>query len=174
MKAVVRERYGGPETLELRQVSPARPGAGQVSIGVMAASLNAADVHLLHGRPLPMRLMFGLLKPKSAAFSADVAGEVLEVSEGVTEFVPGDRVFGDLSEAGFGAFAQQVVAPATVLARIPEGVSYQAAAASGMGAVTALHALRGKGREQGPGPGERVLVTGASGLTSAKAWRRSV
>lgn len=163
MKAIVRESYGGPEAMELKDVSAGKPGNGEVRIEVMAASLNAADVHLLRGTPWPARLAFGLNKPKQPRLGADVAGWVAEVGPGVSEFRVGDRVFGDLSGAGFGAFAEQVVVPVTALARVPGGVSYQDAAASGMAAVTALQALRGKALKVQLQPGARVLVTGASG-----------
>lgn len=163
MKAIVRESYGGPEAIELKEVSTGAPGVGEVLIDVMAASLNAADVHLLRGTPWPARLAFGLSKPKQPRLGADVAGRIAAVGAGVSEFSVGDRVFGDLSGAGFGAFAEQVVAPVNALTNVPEGVSYQHAAAAGMAAVTALQALRGKVPKVQLQPGARVLVTGASG-----------
>lgn len=163
MKTVVRDEYGGPEVLKLRQASAPTIGAGEVLIDVMAASLNAADIHLLRGTPLPARLAFGLRRPKRAAMGADVAGRVAAVGSGVSEFQVGDRVFGDLSGAGFGAFAQQVAAPASALTRMPDKVDYAEAAASGMAAVTALQAVRGKRGTQAPESGDHVLVTGASG-----------
>ena len=163
MKAIVRETYGGAEVMEVKDVATGTPGAGEVLVEVMAASLNAADVHLLRGTPWPARLAFGLTKPKQPRLGADMAGRVAAVGPGVSEFQPGDRVFGDLSGAGFGAFSEQVVAPVTVLVLVPDAVSYQDAAASGMAAVTALQALRGKAPCVQFQPGARVLITGASG-----------
>lgn len=163
MKAIVREAYGGPEVIEVKEVGAGAPGAGEVLVAVAAASLNAADVHLLRGTPWPARLAFGLTKPKQPRLGSDMAGRVVAVGPGVSEFRPGDRVFGDLSGAGFGAFSEQVMAPVAALARVPEGVSYQDAGASGMAAVTALQALRGKAPRVQFQPGARVLVTGASG-----------
>ena len=160
MQANVRETYGGPEVL--RWTSAPKPGTkpGQVLIRVAAASVNAADLHLLRGEPLPARLAFGLFKPKFLITGADVAGTVEAVGEGVTRFKPGDRVFGDLSGSGFGAYAELAVAPEKALALVPDGVSLAEAASAPMAACTALQAFRKFGE---PGPGSRVLVTGASG-----------
>lgn len=163
MKATIRETYGGPEVLEVRDVVAPDVAASEVLIEVAAASLNAADIHLLRGTPLPARLAFGLRKPKRPGMGADVAGRVIAVGAQVTEFKVDDRVFGDLSGAGFGAFAEKVAAPASVLAQVPEGVPYEHAAASGMAAVTALQALRGKQNRGFRLDGQHVFVTGASG-----------
>lgn len=160
MKAITRDRYGGTEDLEFRDRIVGEPGPGQVLLEVKAASLNMADVHFMQGTPRVARLAFGLLRPKNPVIGSDVAGTVLAVGAGVTTLEPGDKVYGDLSGSGFGAFAEQLLAPEAALALIPAGLSFEQAAAVPMAGVTALQALRDKARVRA---GERVLVTGASG-----------
>src|SRR6266702_4104558 len=108
-----------------------------------------------------MRLMgFGLLKPKHKILGAAVAGQVEAVGRNVTQFQPGDEVFGDLSQCGFGAFAEYVSVPENALARKPTRLTFEEAAAVPVSAVTALQGLRDKGHIQ---PGQKVLINGASG-----------
>jgi NADPH:quinone reductase-like Zn-dependent oxidoreductase len=161
MRAVIHTRYGPPDALELREVERPTPDTEEVLIRVHAASVNAADWHVVRGEPFLVRLMgFGLRAPSEPGFGADVAGEVEAVGASVTGFAPGDRVFGDLSAAGRGSFAEYVTADEDAVAPIPTGVSFEDAAATPMAAVTALQGLRDRGeiRED-----DRVLVVGASG-----------
>jgi NADPH:quinone reductase-like Zn-dependent oxidoreductase len=161
MRAVVHTRYGPPDALELREVERPRPDTDEVLIRVRAASVNAADWHVVRGEPFLVRLMgFGLRAPNQSGFGADVAGEVEAVGRGVTAFAPGDRVFGDLSESGRGSFAEYVAASEGAVAPIPTGVSFEDAAATPMAAVTALQGLRDRGEIS---EDDRVLVVGASG-----------
>jgi len=161
MRAVVHTRYGPPDALELRAVERPTPESGAVLIRVRAASVNAADWHLVRGEPFLVRLMgFGLRAPNRPGFGADVAGTVEAVGSAVTAFAPGDRVFGDLSVSGRGSFAEYVDASEDAVAPIPTGVSFEDAAATPMAAVTALQGLRDRGEIR---EGERVLVVGASG-----------
>jgi len=161
MRAIVHTRYGGPDALELRDVDRPSPGPGEVLVRVRAASVNAADWHVMRGKPFLVRFMgFGLRSPGDAGFGADVAGEVEAVGRDVTAFRPGDRVFGDLSASGRGSFAEYVAIAEDALVPIPEGVSFEDAAAAPMAAVTALQALREDGQLR---EGDRVLVNGASG-----------
>lgn len=166
MRALTRDVYGGPEVLRWAEVEPGTPGPGEVRLAVRAASLNPADLHLLKGEPFVARFAFGLPRPKRKGLGADVAGVVVAVGEGVTRLGPGDAVFGDLSGHGFGALADEVVTAEAALARLLAGASFAEAAATPMAAVTALQALRDKGRLQ---RGEHVLVTGASGGVGAFA-----
>src|SRR4051794_16680387 len=99
MTAVVQERYGGPEVLELREVTRPEPAAGQVLVRVCAASLNAADWHIMRGLPLMARLSFGLRAPRRRIRGSDVAGVVEAVGAGVTRWRPGAEVYGDLGLA---------------------------------------------------------------------------
>lgn len=161
MKAIVYTEYGSPDVLHLTEVEKPTPGDNEVLIKVHAASLNAADWHLLRGQPFLVRLMVGgLQKPKNTILGSDVAGRVEDVGKNVRQFQPGDEVFGDLSGSGWGGFAEYVCAREDSLALKPAGVTFEAAAAVPMAAVTALQGLRDKGRIQS---GQKVLINGASG-----------
>lgn len=161
MRAVVHTRYGSPDALELRDVERSTPAVDEVLIRVRAASVNAADWHVMRGKPFLVRLMgYGIRTPNHGLFGADVAGEVEAVGSDVTAFQPGDAVFGDLSESGRGSFAEYVCTGENALASIPAGVTFEEAAATPLAAVTALQGLRDLGEIR---EGERVLVNGASG-----------
>jgi NADPH:quinone reductase-like Zn-dependent oxidoreductase len=159
MKAIVREIYGPPDVLHLQDVPLPAVRDGEVLVKVRAASANAGDWHLLRGTPLPFRLVAGLRKPKFKIIGNDIAGCVEAVGRNVTQFRPGDHVFGDLSRCGFGAYAEFAVAPEKALALKPAALSFEEAAAIPTAGCTALQALR-KGRIQ---RGQRVLINGASG-----------
>ena len=161
MKAIVNTEYGSPDVLRLSEVEKPTPRDGELLVKVQAVGLNAADRLALSGKPLIVRLsMGGLLRPKHTILGADVAGVVEAVGPGVTTFRPGDEVFGDLAEAGFGGLAEYVCAPEGVWALKPGAVSFEEAAAAPMAAVTALQGLRDKGQLRS---GQRVLIYGASG-----------
>ena len=161
MKAIVYTEYGPPDVLNLEEVQKPVPKDDEVLVKVHAASANAADWHLMRADPFLVRLMgFGLLKPKKGRLGADIAGRVEAVGRDVTQFQPGDEVFGDLSGSGFGAFAEYVCATEDALASKPANVSFEEAAAVPLAAVTALQGLRYKGQIQ---PGQKVLINGASG-----------
>jgi NADPH:quinone reductase-like Zn-dependent oxidoreductase len=161
MKAIVYTEYGSPDVLQFKEVAKPTPKDDEVLIRVRAASANAADWHLLRGKPFLMRLMgYGFLKPKNTILGADVAGRVEAVGKNVTQFKPGDEVFGDLSQCGFGGFAEYVCAPENALVLKPATMTFEQAAALPVAAVTALLGLRFKGGVQ---PGQKVLINGASG-----------
>ena len=141
MRAVRYERYGGPERLHLVELPTPQPGSGEVLVRVRAASLNSWDWDLLRGRPLIARIG-GLFRPRLPVLGADVAGEVVAVGDGVTDFRVGDRVHGDLSGARWGGFAEFVAAPATALRRIPDGIGFVDAAALPQAGGLALQGLR--------------------------------
>ena len=159
MKAIVRETYGSPEVLHLEEVPLPTIGDGGVLVRVQAASANAGDWHLLRGTPLPFRIVAGLLKPKFKIIGNDIAGCVEAVGRNVTEFRPGDQVFGELSRCGFGAYAEFAAAPEKALALKPANLSFEEAAAIPTAGSTALQGLR-QGRIE---RGQRVLINGASG-----------
>lgn len=191
MRRIDVTRYGGPDVLRAVDVPVPEPGAGEIRVRVEAASLNAGDHHLMRGTPFVVRLMFGLRRPKDGRLGSDVAGTVEAVGAGVDDLAVGDRVVGDLSNAGFGSFAERAVGPAEAFARIPEGLDVEAAATLPVAAVTALQALRDHGgiaADAGEGPsgdetaaddddrgrgGARsapsVLVNGASGFVGTCA-----
>ncbi len=160
MKAIVFPAYGGPEVLRYEEIDTPVPRDNEVRIRVHAASVNAGDWHLLRADPFLVRLAFGLFKPKVNILGADLAGTVESVGQKVTQFAPGDAVFGDISPRGFGAFAEYACAPESLIAIKPENLSFSEAAAVPAAGVTALQALRDSGRIR---PGENVLVNGASG-----------
>jgi NADPH:quinone reductase-like Zn-dependent oxidoreductase len=159
MKAIVRETYGPPDVLVLEEVPLPTLRDGDVLVRVHAASANAGDWHLLRGTPLPFRLVAGLRRPKFKIIGTDVAGHVEAVGRNVTQFRPGDEVFGELSRCGFGAYAEFAAAPETALALKPANLSFEEAATIPTAGCTALQGLR-KGRIQ---RGQRVLINGASG-----------
>ena len=159
MKAIVRETYGPPDVLHLEDVPVPTLGEGDVLVRVRAAAANAADWHLLRGTPLPFRLVAGLRIPKFKIIGTDVAGHVEAVGRNVTQFRPGDEVFGELSRCGFGAYAEFAAAPETALALKPATLSFEEAATLPTAGCTALQGLR-KGRIQ---RAQRVLINGASG-----------
>ena len=160
MRAIVYDRYGPPEVLRLEEVDKPIPGDADVLVRVVAASASAGDWHLMRGEPFLVRLMFGLRRPKIRVLGSSIAGRVEAVGNGVKRFRPGDEVFGDLSDCGFGGFAEYACVPETALVAKPAGTTFEAAAAVPGSALPALQGLRDKGRI---GAGKRVLVNGASG-----------
>ncbi len=134
-------------------------GSRDVLVKVAAASVNAGDWHLLRGTPLPIRLVEGLGTPKHRIIGNDIAGRVEAVGKDVTQFRPGDEVFGELPRCGFGAYAEFVSAPEKALALKPTNLSFEEAAALPTAGCTALQGLR-KGRIQ---RGDKVLIHGAAG-----------
>jgi NADPH:quinone reductase-like Zn-dependent oxidoreductase len=160
MKAVIYTKYGSPDVLQHTKVAQPTPGDYEVLIKVHAASVNAADWHLLRGAPFVARLSSGLFRPNHPILGADVAGRVEAVGRSATRFRPGDEVFGDLSAGRLGAFAEYVCAREDALTLKPTAISFEEAAATPMAAVTALQGLRSKGRIR---TGQRVLINGASG-----------
>lgn len=160
MKAIVNTEYGSPDVLRYEEVEKPVPKAGEVLVRVHASSINAGDWHLLRADPWMVRLMFGLTKPKISILGADIAGTVESVGEGITTFSVGDAVYGDISNAGFGAFAEYAVAPESMLAKKPDTLTFEEAATVPAASVTALQALRDHGKIAA---GERVLINGASG-----------
>ena len=160
MRAIVYEEYGSPDVLNFQEVEKLAPKDNEVLVKVRAASVNAADWHLLRADPFLTRLAFGLLRPKYKVLGADIAGRVEAVGTNVSQFQPGDEIFGDLSGDGFGGFAEYVCATEDVLALKPADTSFEEAAAVPLAAVTALQELRNKAQVR---QGQKVLINGASG-----------
>lgn len=158
MMAVVYQCYGSPdEVVEYTEVSKPVPAEGEVLVRVEAAAVNPLDWHYIRGTPYFMRLFAGLGTPDDPKLGVDFAGVVEAVGEGVERFQPGDEVFGGRS----GAFAEYVLIPENkAIVRKPENVTFDQAAAVPIAAVTALQALRDKGRIKA---GDQVLINGASG-----------
>jgi NADPH:quinone reductase-like Zn-dependent oxidoreductase len=160
MKAVVSDQYGPPDVLQLQEVNKPVPKENQVLVKIHASSLNFGNLVLLKGEPFLARFAFGLTKPKYRIPGGDIAGRVEAVGKDVTQFQPGDEVFGDLSGCGWGGFAEYVAVPEHALALKPANLSFEEAAAVPMAGVTALQGLRDKGKIQS---GQKVLINGASG-----------
>jgi NADPH:quinone reductase-like Zn-dependent oxidoreductase len=155
MKAIVCTKYGPPDVLHFTEAAKPSPTDNEVLIKLYAASVNPLDRYTMRGAPL-IRLIPGLRKPKDPRVGVDVAGRVEAVGRNVTQFKPGNQVFGVCR----GAFAEYACAMEDKLALKPANLSFEDAAAVPVAAITALQGLRDKGRIQ---PGHKVLVDGASG-----------
>ncbi len=160
MKAVVYTKYGSPDVLQLKEVEKPIPKDNEVLIKVHAASVNYSDWAFVRGKPFLVRLFQGLLKPKNKILGADIAGQVEAVDRNVTQFQPGDEVYGDLSGCGWGGFAEYVSVPENALALKPTSATFEEAAAVPQAGLVALQGLRDKGQIQ---PKQKVLINGASG-----------
>jgi NADPH:quinone reductase-like Zn-dependent oxidoreductase len=160
MKAMVYTKYGPPDVLELKEVEKPAPKDDEVLIKVYAASVNPAELHLLRADPFMTRVYSGLLKPKNTILGADISGIIEAVGKNIKQFKIGDEVFGDLSNCGWGGFAQYVCAPENALALKPANLSFEEAAVVPLSSITALQGLRNKGHIQA---GQKVLINGASG-----------
>ena len=159
MKAVGQARYGGPESLEIREIDQPGAGGNEVLVRVRAASVNARDWHVMRGDPYVARLMdpatFGLRAPKKV-LGTDFAGVVEAVGPEVRRLKPGDEVYGEAP----GAFAEYVAAPETVVDTKPANLTFEQAAALPLAANTALIGLRDVAQLK---PGQRLVINGASG-----------
>ena len=155
MRAVVRARYGPPDVLRLEEVAKPSPADDEVLVRVRATSVNPVDWYGLTGTPYVARAMMGFFKPKSELFGDDFAGVVEAVGRDVTDFRPGDEVFGGTS----GAFAEYV-AVGDGFGPKPANLTFEEAAAVPVAALTALQGLRDQGQLR---PGQEVLINGASG-----------
>ena len=160
MKAFIYERYGPPDTLRIVELATPAPNANEVLVKVLAASVNAADWHVLRGKPLFSRATLGLLRPKHQILGVDIAGQVEAVGSDVTRFKAGDEVYANLLDHGYGGFAEYAAVPVEVVSLKPAALSFEEAAAVPMAATTALQGL---GRHGDLHPGQQVLINGASG-----------
>ena len=160
MKAWLWERYGLPEALRLADVPRPTPAAGEALVKIVAASVNAADWHSMRGSPLFSRLTLGMRRPKYRSLGVDIAGRVEAVGSGVSNFAPGDEVYANLLEHGYGGFAEFASVPIEAMSLKPASLSFVEAAAVPMAAVTAHQGLR----HHGPiDPGQKLLINGGSG-----------
>src|SRR6266705_2581668 len=160
MKAIVYRNYGSPDVLKCEEIEKPTAGDNEVLIKVRAASVNPVDL-LFRGTSYMVRIMTGLRKPKETRIGHDVAGQVEAVGRNVTQFKPGDGVFGTCK----GAFAEYACAPESALVLKPDNVTFEQAASVPIAALTALQGLRlgglgDKGQIQAK---HKVLINGASG-----------
>jgi NADPH:quinone reductase-like Zn-dependent oxidoreductase len=155
MRAIVQDGYGGTDVLRPAQIARPEPAADQVLVRVQAAGLDRGTWHLMTGTPYPIRLAFGLRRPRNPVAGRDVAGIVEAVGPAVTTLSIGDEVYG----VAPGAFAEYALGRADKLTRKPANLSFEQAAVVPISGLTALRALT-VGRVE---PGQHVLVIGASG-----------
>lgn len=159
MKAIVYDRYGSPDVLRLAEIPRPDVGDDDVLVRVHAASVNSWDWDLVTGTPVLFRF-WGLLRPKHKVPGADIAGRVEAVGKNVTRFRPGDEVFGDLCQCGWGGFAEYARARESALTPKPAGMTFEQAAALPQAGAMALQGLRDEG---GLRPAQKVLINGAGG-----------
>ena len=157
MKAIVQDRYGPPDVLELKDIDRPEVNDDEVLVRVHAAAVNAADWHFMRGVPYIGRLSFGPLKPRNPVRGRDVAGTVEAVGKNVTQSQPGDEVY---AEVDTGSFAEYTVVAEDALELKPSNLTFEQAATIPVSATTALQGLRDRGRIQ---PRQKVLINGASG-----------
>jgi NADPH:quinone reductase-like Zn-dependent oxidoreductase len=161
MKAIVQTEYGSTDVLSLKEVDRPMVSNRGVLVRIHATSVHAGDLRLMRGTPWLVRLMFGgWFKPKTQILGTDMAGVVEAIGSAVTQFKPGDRVFGDLSESGFGGFAEYVCVPESALVLKPSNLTFAEAATVPVSALAALKGLRDVGKIQS---GQQVLINGAAG-----------
>ena len=160
MKAIVCHKYGSPDVLKLEEIPKPMPGDDDVLVEVHAASVNATDVENMRG--VFIVRIGAPLRPRYKILGSDIAGRVESVGSSVTAFRPGDEVFGDLSplQGSFGAFAEYVCAREDTLARKPDWLTFQRAAALPSAGIIALQALRNHKQVQ---PEHKILINGAGG-----------
>ena len=156
MKAILLTQYGSPDVLQFKEVEKPVPNDGEILVKIQAASTNPLDWHLMRGAPFLARLAGGLRKPKDPRLGADFAGRVKAVGNNVTQFQPGDEVFGVYT----GSFAEYASVPENRVVLKPTTSSFEEAAAIPVAAITALQGLRDTGHIHS---GQKVLVNGASG-----------
>src|SRR5262249_51735476 len=156
MKAAIYTRYGPPDVVQIKDVAKPVPGDDEVLIRVRAASINPLDWHFMRGEPYLVRLAGGLRRPKDPRLGVDVAGQVEAVGRNVTQFKPGDEVFGSCR----GALAEYASTSESALVLKPANATFEQAASVPVAACTALQGLRDKGHIP---PGQKVLINGPAG-----------
>lgn len=160
MKAIVYEKYGSPEVLELSEVERPVPKEDEVLVKIHATSINSWDWDRLTGKPYLFRLISGISKPKFKILGCDISGTVVETGSDKNKFKPGEMVFGDISEGSWGGFAEYVCARENALTIKPPHISHEIAAAIPQAGLLALQGLNDKKKIS---PGEKVLINGAGG-----------
>ena len=164
MNAIVLTKYATPDALELREVERPVPTGDEVLIKVHAAAVNDWDLALVYGKPLFLRAIVGLLKPKNPIIGCEVAGQIVAVGDNVRHRTPGEDVYGDLSESGFGGYAEYVCVGEQAVAPKPRNLTYEKAVAIPHAALLAQQALGGIA---GLTTGQNLLINGAGGGVGA-------
>jgi NADPH:quinone reductase-like Zn-dependent oxidoreductase len=156
MKAIVYEKYGSPDVLELREIDKPAPNDNEILLKVRAASVNPIDFHFMRGTPYFIRMMTGLIRPKITGLGVDVAGQVEAVGKNVTKFKPGDEVFGSSRRT----LAEYVCTTGRAMVKKPNNITFEEAASVPLAALSALEGLSDHGKIK---RGQKVLIEGASG-----------
>ncbi|MGM0589446.1 MAG: NAD(P)-dependent alcohol dehydrogenase [Bacteroidota bacterium] len=160
MKAILLEEYGLPNILKIGDAPKPIPNDYEVLVKIHAASINDWDWGLVRGKPLVIRLFFGLRKPKITIPGVDVSGQIEAVGDHVSSLKVGDEVYCDLSDCGCGGFAEYICVPEKVLAHKPYNMSHNDASALPHAGLLALQGLVEKGKVKS---GQRILINGAGG-----------
>lgn len=160
MKAIVYHSFGSTSNLRLEEIPKPQPKDNEVLVKIHAASVNSWDWDLVQGKPRVYRLLFGFFKPHYPIIGSDLAGTVEAVGKNVSQFKPGDEVFGDNSPSGFGTFAEYGAIPAVNLRLKPAKLSFEEAASLPQAGLLALQGLEWKRKVE---PGQQVLINGAGG-----------
>jgi NADPH:quinone reductase-like Zn-dependent oxidoreductase len=160
MKAVVYDKYGPPEVQRLEDVERPVPREDEVLVKIHATTVTRTDTGIREGKPFPVRLIFGLLRPRQRILGTELAGEVVSIGTAVREFAVGDRVFGSTAAFRSGTHAEFIgMRESDPLAHMPAGMTFEAAAAASDGAILALMCLEAVH----PQRGQSILIYGASG-----------
>lgn len=160
MKAILLKKYGLPNVLEVGEAAKPIPNDKEVLVRIHSASINDWDWGLVRGKPFIIRLFFGLKKPRIPIPGVDISGVIEAVGSKVSSFKIGDEVYCDLSDCGFGGFAEYVCVPEMMLSKKPSNISHNEAAALPHAGILALQGLVDKGKVK---PGQRILINGAGG-----------
>jgi len=160
MKAILLEEYGMPNNLKIGELPKPTPNDDEVLVKVHSASINDWDWGLVRGKPLIIRLFFGLRKPKIPTPGVDISGTIENVGDNVSAFHIGDEIYCDLSECGLGGFAEYVCVPEKMLSKKPSSISHNEAAALPHASTLAIQGLVDKGKVRS---GQRILINGAGG-----------
>jgi len=169
MKAVVYRDYGMPDVLGLEDVESPVAAANELLVRVFAAGVNPGDWDLMRGVPYILRTSTGLRRPKGEILGFEVAGRVEAVGDDVVDFGPGDQVYAEVPRGGF---AEYVCVAESDCARMPDGLTFEQAAAVPVAGVTALQGLRDTGQVE---PGQAVLINGVyenASITSIALFAR--
>jgi NADPH:quinone reductase-like Zn-dependent oxidoreductase len=160
MKAFIQQNYGPPEQLTLTEVPVPRPKAGEVLVKIHSTAVNDYDWAMVTGVPRIYRLLYGLRRPKQPIPGTELSGTVASVGPGDSRFAPGDEVYGDISDHGFGTYAEYVCIKQEAMVPKPAEMSFDEAAAIPHATMLAWQGLVESGKLQ---PGERLLLNGGGG-----------
>ncbi len=160
MKALVIKEYGTPNNMNIKEVPKPIINKNEVLVKIKAVSINDLDLGIIEGKSLINRLLSGLFRPRLQILGSDIAGVIEEIGENITKFKIGDKVYGDLSDNEFGGFAEYVATTEKHLCRIPEGMSFEIAAAIPQAGMLAYQALHDFSEIK---DGQKILINGAGG-----------